>query len=81
MQEDCDSVVICSTGSARTGVETFRVTVDPSPGKGLRVQSEVMVEKAVGVPRETLRQVVGRLDQATMHAVERTLFFVLGSTE
>jgi hypothetical protein len=34
--------------SARTGVETFRVAVDPSPGKGLRVQSEVMVEKAVG---------------------------------
>jgi hypothetical protein len=58
--------------SARTGVETFRVAVDPSPGKGLRVQSEVMVEKAVGV---------GPLDQATMHAVERTLFFVLGSTE
>ena len=67
--------------SARTGVETFRVAGDPSPGKGLRVQSEVMVEKAVGGPRERHRQVVGRLDQVTMHAVERTLFFVLGSTE
>jgi mRNA-degrading endonuclease toxin of MazEF toxin-antitoxin module len=70
MEEDCDSVVICPMSSARTGVETFQVAVGRS--RGLRVQSEVMVEKAVGV---------GPLDQATMHAVERTLFFVLGSTE
>jgi mRNA interferase MazF len=80
-EEDCDSVVICPMSSARTEVETFRVVVDPSSDNGLRAPSEVMVEKVVGVPRARLRQVVGHLDQASMHALERTLFFVLGLAE
>ena len=76
--EDCGSVVVCPLTTTLTGTESFRVAVEPSAENGLRQRSEVMVEKLAGVARPRLREVVGRLDRATMRAVERALLLVLG---
>ncbi len=56
----------------------FRVTVEPSDGNGLRKRSQVMVDKAVTVPRRRIGQRIGRLDEATLRAIGTTLARFLG---
>ena len=76
--DDCGSVVVCPLTTHLTGSTSFRVTVEPSEINGLRAQSEIMVEKLAGVARARLRVIVGRIDSASMKAVERALLLVLG---
>lgn len=45
---------------------------------GLRKRSQVMGDKAQTVPRETLGEPFGRLDDTTMLAVTRALAVFLG---
>lgn len=59
----------------------FRITVEPSPGNGLRVTSQIMIDKATTVPREKIGKAFGRVDSATMQAVSRTLLLFLGLEE
>jgi mRNA interferase MazF len=51
----------------------IRITVEPSPENGLHKSSQVMVDKAMSVRREKLGRPFGRLDDATMLAVTRSL--------
>jgi mRNA interferase MazF len=78
--EESDSVVVCPMTSELSGMKEFRVLVEPTPGNGLRVRSEVMVEKLAGVPRRQLREVVGQLEAESLHAVEHASLLVLGFT-
>jgi mRNA interferase MazF len=78
--EESDSVVVCPMTSELSGMKEFRVLVEPTPGNGLRVRSEVMVEKLAGVPRRRLREVVGQLEAEPLHAVEHASLLVLGFT-
>lgn len=57
---------------------TFRVTVQPADGNGLRTPSQVMLDKAIAVPRERIGKVLGRLDGATMQVVSRGFAVFLG---
>ena len=72
------SIVICPMSSAESGGSKVRVAVAPDQDNGLTVPSEVMVEKLTGVPKQKLRRVIGRLDTATMHRIDRALMIVLG---
>lgn len=56
----------------------IRLTVRPAPENGLRALSQIMVDKAVSVPRERIGKVFGRIDDATMLAVSRALVAFLG---
>ena len=51
----------------------IRITVEPSPENGLHKSSQVMVDKVMSVRREKLGRRFGRLDDATMLAVTRSL--------
>ncbi|HEX5934887.1 MAG TPA: type II toxin-antitoxin system PemK/MazF family toxin [Pseudorhizobium sp.] len=51
----------------------IRLTVQPSAENGLRKVSQVMIDKAMTVKREKLGDRFGRLDDATMLAVTRSL--------
>jgi mRNA interferase MazF len=55
-----------------------RIVVEAMPTTRLRKRSEIMVEKLAAPPRERLRQVIGRVDDGTLRAVERALLLVLG---
>jgi mRNA interferase MazF len=74
----CGSVLLCPTTSDISGILGWRVPVEPTAGNGLRAPSEVMVDKLAAVPLGRLREVIGRLDAATMRAVDRALLLVLG---
>lgn len=57
---------------------TFRVTVVPTPGNGLRATSQVMIDKSIAMPREKVGKVIGRLAPDVMRAVSHALAVFLG---
>jgi mRNA interferase MazF len=57
---------------------TFRVTVEPNKANGLRAISQVMIDKAVAIPREKVGRVIGRLNDDAMRRVDRALANFLG---
>jgi mRNA interferase MazF len=56
----------------------FRVTVEPTTENGLRKASQVMIDRAVTLPRTNAGRSFGRLDAAVMGKVERALAAFLG---
>ena len=48
----------------------FRVTIEPGKTTGLRKVSQVMVDKTATVPRAKVGQRIGRVDSATLRAVD-----------
>ncbi|MBX3577313.1 MAG: type II toxin-antitoxin system PemK/MazF family toxin [Rhizobiaceae bacterium] len=55
-----------------------RVTVQPSPGNGLRMPSQIMVDKAMTTPREKVGSPIGRLDADTLSSVDRSIALFFG---
>ena len=85
------AVVIQSDRFAETGTVTvlllsgtlvdaplIRATVHPSATNGLRKPSQVMIDKAMSVRRDRLGPPIGRLDDAALVAVTRSLAVFLG---
>ena len=56
----------------------FRVTVQPSALNGLRKPAQVMIDRAIALPRYKLGDVIGRLDNATMLVVSEALAVFFG---
>lgn len=75
---ETDSVLLCLLTSALADAPYYRVGVDPGPATGLRQVSQVMVDKIVTMKRTTCGGPIGRLDQATMLVLNRTLALVIG---
>ena len=51
----------------------LRVTVEAGDSTGLRLRSQVMVDKATTIPRAKTGRRIGCLDEATLAAVSRAL--------
>jgi mRNA interferase MazF len=74
---DLDSVVLCPiTRDLRNAI--FRVTLEPKPGNGLRMLSQVMVDKPATLARTKISEPFGRLDDERMRVIDRTLLLVMG---
>lgn len=58
----------------------IRLTIQPTPGNGLRKESQIMVDKAMSVKRDKLGEPFGHLDDETMISVNRSLALYLGFT-
>ena len=56
----------------------FRVTVEPSRRNGLRLVSQIMVDKITTVRRQRLGQTIGRLEEDVMLRVSRALALWFG---
>lgn len=56
----------------------LRVTVEPTKGNGLRLRSQVMVDKATTIPRGKVGSTIGHLDEATLEAASKALATFLG---
>lgn len=76
--EELPSVTLCLVTSALRDAPIFRITVDPSPDNGLQRVSQVQVDKVMAVARERIGRVIGRLDEATMLKVSRSLAVFVG---
>ena len=72
------SVTILPVTSELRATPLFRIQVEPTPENGLRVISQIMVDKAQSVPRDEIGGSFGRLDPEAMVAVNRALAVFLG---
>lgn len=59
----------------------FRLSLDPSPGNGLRHPSQIMVDKIPALPREKCGAVLGRLDDGAIKSLNQMLPVVLGPAD
>jgi mRNA interferase MazF len=72
------SVTIAPVTSTIVDTPLFRVTVEPSRGNGLRLVSQIMVDKITTVRRQRLGQTIGRLEEDAMLRVSRALALWFG---
>jgi mRNA interferase MazF len=74
------SLVLCPLSSEVTGLTAFRVHLPASEETGLRVESEVMVDKMIAAKRERIRRRIGHAPREQLATVDRalTLFLSLG---
>ena len=76
--EELPSVTLCLVTSALRDTPIFRITIDPSPTNGLQRVSQIQVDKIMTVAREQIGAVIGRLDDAAMLKVNRSLAVFVG---
>ncbi|MGL5829077.1 MAG: type II toxin-antitoxin system PemK/MazF family toxin [Angustibacter sp.] len=76
---DCtSSMTVCPLTSQLIDASLVRLEIAPSPINGLRVASQVMVDKVVTVPRSALGERVGKLSAADLGRVNISLLVFLG---
>lgn len=72
------TVVVLPITSTLVDAPLIRHPVAPEPRNGLRVASQIMVDKPSAVRRERIGQTIGRLDEADMTVINRLMALVLG---
>ena len=76
--DELPSVALCLVTSELRNAPIFRITVDPALDNGLQNISQIQIDKILSVPRERVGSVIGRLDDATMLKVNRSLAVFAG---
>lgn len=72
------SLTVLRVSSTIIAAPLIRLTVEPTAENGLQCISQIMIDKAVSVPRDKIGKVFGRLDDHTLSAVGRALAAFLG---
>jgi mRNA interferase MazF len=72
------SVTILPITSELRAIETFRIAAEPTAKNGLRIRSQIMVDKAHTIPRDKAGAPFGELEPGTLVAVNRALAVFLG---
>lgn len=75
---ETESVLVALLTSTIREAPIFRLTVQPSVGNGLKLPSQVMVDKIMALPRDKCGAVVGRLDTGSLITLNQMLSVVLG---
>ncbi len=74
-----NSLIVCPLSSHSTDVETFaRISLEPSPENGLRLSSQIMVDKITTYPLDRVRGPIGRIDDKSIEALNVSLVLLLG---
>jgi len=72
------TVTVLLVSSTLVDAPLIRVDVQPTPGNGLRVPSQVMIDKAMTLRRERIGATFGEADDRLMLEVSRHLALFLG---
>jgi mRNA interferase MazF len=72
------SITLAPVTSTIVDTPLFRVTVEPSRRNGLRLVSQIMIDKVTTVRRQRLGQTIGRLEEDVMLRVSRALALWFG---
>ncbi len=73
-----DSVLVALLTSAVFDAPIYRLRIEATPQTGLKVISDVMVEKILAIPREKCGPRIGRLDESKLIALNHMLSVVIG---
>ena len=72
------SVTLCLLTTDIVDAPLFRLSVEPSPANGLLQTSQIMIDKIVTVPQDTIGARIGTLDREIMVRADRSLAVFLG---
>ena len=72
------SVVILPVTSELRDTPLFRITIEPSAENGLKVPSQIMVDKPQSVPVEKIGPAFGQVEQGILIDINRALAVFLG---
>jgi len=72
------SVTILPVTSALREAPLFRLQLQPNADNGLRLPSQIMIDKPQTVARDKIGKTIGRVDDSTLLAVNRALAVFLG---
>ena len=75
---DLSSLTVLPFTSAKVNFERSRVAISPSSSNGLRVDSQIMVEKITTIARAKAGPTIGRLSPEDFVTVHRALALFLG---
>lgn len=73
-----NSVTVLLLTSELHNLPLVRITVEPGSETGLRLRSQIMIDKASTVPRVKVGRRIGRVDKVTLRKVSTALGRVLG---
>jgi mRNA interferase MazF len=73
-----DSVLVALLTSTLADAPLYRLQIEPSEANGLKVPSQVMIDKIVAMPREKCGRVIGRIDESVVIALNHMLSVVVG---
>lgn len=76
--DQTDSVTVLLVTSTLHDAPLIRHTIEPSVRNGLRLRSQVQIDKVISMPRSKVGPTIGRLDDEAMIAVSRNLAVFLG---
>jgi mRNA interferase MazF len=76
LAERLESITVCPFTSEILDV-SIRIRIEPTRSNGLRISSEVMVDKMQTYPRSKVFGPIGRLNQEDMSKIDRALAFFL----
>lgn len=72
------SVTLAPVTSTLVDSPLFRLTVEPSPGNGLRSLSQIMIDKVTTVRRTRIGRSIGHLEDDALLRVSRALALWFG---
>ena len=72
------SLTIVPVTSTLVDAPLFRLTMEPSPGNGLRSLSQLMVDKVTTLSRARITQTIGRVEADLVLRVSRALALWVG---
>lgn len=72
------TVMLCLVSSDLRDAPLFRLPASPTPENGLKLDSQIQIDKVMTVLRDKVGPGFGRLDDATMLKVNRALALFMG---
>ena len=73
-----DSVLVVLLTGTLVDTPLYRLTLGPTSENGLKLPSQIMVDKIIAYPREKCGLVIGSVDQATLLALNHMLAVMVG---
>ena len=81
LNDNLRTVLLCPISSFSSSPSFFRVSVEPTKENGLRLPSEIMVEKLQAANKSKVGKIIGRFDEQTMQKLARSLMISLALAE
>jgi len=72
------SILVCLITSDRQDAPLFRIDVQPTEETGLKVPSQIMVDKIVALRRERITQHIGQVNDEALLRLNRSLALFIG---
>ena len=73
-----ESTLVALVTSEIVDAPIYRLTIEPSESNGLKVRSQVMVDKIVALPRSKCSRIIGQIDAAGLIALNAMIAVVVG---